>query len=139
MTDRRLLSDDMFVRLCRSREYIGDYANTSVSLDRAARVACLSKFHYLRMFATAFGETPGEFSTRLRMERARALLLANNHTVTEVCMEIGYDSVATFSNRFRRFAGASPSELQRRARTSLAMPSMAAIYNVPSCFFLSNL
>jgi AraC-like DNA-binding protein len=133
--DRKLVSNDLFVRLCRSREYLGDCANAPVRLDSAARLAYLSKYHYLRMFATAFGETPLEFVTRVRMERARFLLMSSEWSVTEICLEVGYESLATFSNRFRRFAGYAPSELRRQSRKSHAMPSLVAIYNVPACFF----
>jgi AraC-like DNA-binding protein len=136
--DRRLISDDLFVRLCRSREYLGDCANAPVSLGCAARLAYLSKFHYLRMFAMAFGETPLEFVTRVRMERARALLVSSERSVTEICLDVGYESPATFSNRFRRYAGYAPSEIRRQSRRSHAMPSLAGIYNVPSCFLFAG-
>jgi AraC-like DNA-binding protein len=132
---RKLVSDDLFVRLCRSREYLADCANAPVRLDQAARFAYLSKYHYLRMFAAAFGETPVEFVTRVRMERARSLLLSSEWSVTEICLEVGYESLATFSNRFRRFAGCAPSEIRRQSRRSYTMPSLAVIYNVPTCFF----
>jgi AraC-like DNA-binding protein len=132
---RKFISNDMFVRLCRSREYLGDCANSPVRLDFAARLSYLSKYHYLRMFATAFGETPLEFVTRVRMERAQSLLVNSEWSVTEICLEVGYESLATFSNRFRRFAGYAPSEIRRQARRSCAMPNLATIYNVPACFF----
>jgi AraC-like DNA-binding protein len=132
---RRPLSDELFVRLCRSREYLGDCANAPVRLDQAARLVYLSKYHYLRLFTAAFGETPLEFVTRVRMERARSLLLSSEWSVTEICLEVGYESLATFSARFRRFAGCAPSEIRSQLRRSCAMPSLAAIYNVPTCFF----
>jgi len=134
---RKPLSDELFVRLCRSREYLGDCANARVRLDQAARLAYLSKYHYLRMFALAFGETPIEFATRVRMERASALLVSSQRSVTEICLEVGYESLATFSNRFRRFAGFAPSEIRRQLRRSYAMTGSTAIYNVPACFFLT--
>ena len=133
---RKPLSDELFVRLCRSRDYLGDCANASVRLDHAARLAYLSKYHFLRMFALAFGETPFEFATRVRMERARALLVSSQRSVTEICLEVGYESLATFSSRFRRFAGFAPSEIRRQVRVLYAMQGRAAIYNVPTCFFL---
>ena len=132
---RQLISEDLFVRLCRSREYLGDCANAPVSLGHAARLAYLSKYHYLRMFAMAFGETPLQFVTRVRMERARSLLLSSEWSVTEICLEVGYESPTTFSNRFRRFAGCPPSEVRLQSRKLFAMPALAAIYNVPTCFF----
>jgi len=132
---RKPLSDELFVRLCRSREYLADCADAPVRLDQAARLAYFSKYHYLRMFAAAFGETPLEFVSRVRMERARSLLSSTEWSVTEICLEVGYESLATFSSRFRRFAGHAPSEIRRQSRKSFAMPSLAAIYNVPTCFF----
>jgi AraC-like DNA-binding protein len=136
MLVRKLAPNDLFMRLCRSREYLGDCANAPVRLDQAARLAHISKYHYLRLFASAFGETPLAFVTRVRMERARSLLLNTNRDVTDICVEVGYDSLATFSNRFHRFAGCAPTDLRRQVRLSVSMPHLAAIYRIPACFLL---
>jgi AraC-like DNA-binding protein len=98
-----------------------------LSLDALASAANYSKFHFVRAFAEAYGETPRAYLTRRRIERAKDLLRAANLTVTEVCMLVGFESVGAFSSRFKELVGATPTEY--RARMSSPPP-------IPGCFVL---
>ena len=111
-----LLHDDTFRRLCRSRDLLAASYQEQITLDHAAREACLSSFHFHRLFASAFGETPHDFLTRIRMDRAKQLLLRGEMSVTEVCLEVGYSSLGSFSHKFRSLAGQTPTGYQREAR-----------------------
>ena len=82
----------------------------SVSIADAARAACLSRYHFLRAFRAAFQVTPHQFLTTQRLTRARVLLRGGKHTVTDVCFESGFLSVASFSSLYRRHFGISPRE-----------------------------
>ena len=64
-------------------------------------VACMSKYHFLRLFKATYGITPMEYVSRRRIERAQDLLRATNLTVTEVCFAVGFSSLGSFSSRFR--------------------------------------
>src|SRR5215472_14105788 len=109
----RLLHDDTFRRLCRARDLLAAAYQFPISLDQAAREACLSPFHFHRLFRATFGETPHDFLTALRMDRARRLLAAGEMTVTEVCLEVGYSSLGSFSTKFQSLAGRAPTQYQR--------------------------
>jgi AraC family transcriptional regulator len=85
-------------------------------IDDLARVAHFSKFHFIVVFTKAMGLSPGRYLTRLRMEAATELLATTDLNVAHVCTAVGFESVGTFSRRFRRHAGCSPSEYRRRAR-----------------------
>ncbi|TWD84865.1 AraC family transcriptional regulator [Kribbella amoyensis] len=100
--------------------------NYAEPLDLAglAEAAGVSKYHFLRCFAAAYGETPMQYVTRRRIERAADLLRSTNLTVTEVCAMVGYAGLGTFSRRFTELVGVSPSEYQR---TQLGP-------RVPGCF-----
>jgi AraC-like DNA-binding protein len=95
-----------------------------LDLDQLSSEAAVSKYHFVRTFATTYGETPMRYLARRRMERAQDLLRATNLTVTEVCFLVGYASLGTFSARFRELVGMSPSEYQRSeaARSSAHIP-----------------
>jgi hypothetical protein len=67
----RLYDSVTFARLCRARDYLGDCYRDRVTLEKAAERAYLSPFHFNRLFAQAFGETPHEFVTRMRIEEAK--------------------------------------------------------------------
>lgn len=128
------IGDDMFRRLCRSRDYLASHIDQPLHLADAAREAYLSPFHYHRLFRSTFGETPHEFLTRLKMEQAKRLLLREGLPVTEVCLALGFESLGSFSSRFRSVVGYSPSEYQRNLRKLFLVPKLAPVRMVPNCF-----
>ena len=82
---------------------------TGLTLADMADVACLSPFHFLRVFHRAFGVPPGHFFTALRMDAAKRLLLTTTESVVDVCYGVGYSSPGTFSTRFAQLVGETPS------------------------------
>lgn len=141
--DLRLCDAGTFARLLRVRDYLGVCYRDRVPLEIAAREACLSPFHFNRVFARAFGETPHEFVTRLRIEEAKKLLLAENQSVTDICLDVGYESLGSFSTRFRSLTGLSPATFRREARHAFGgFASPWPLYYIPACyqrFFIESL
>jgi AraC-like DNA-binding protein len=129
----QLLHDDTFRRLCRGRDLLADEYQSRVLLGQAAREACLSEFHFHRLFRDTFGETPHDFLTRRRMDRARQML-ASERTVTEVCFEVGYGSLGSFSTKFRAQFGRSPVEFQREVRSIFGYSAPWRVLMLPGCF-----
>lgn len=109
------------------------YAHPVKLADVSAR-AHLSPYHFLRVHQKVFGETPHEFLTRLRIERAKTLLAAGSHNVTEACFEVGFSSLGSFSALFTRRVGLTPSEFRRHARFGVAVPQGVRPLFVPGCF-----
>lgn len=131
----RVLDAVTFARLCRARDYLGACYRDRITLQNAARQACLSPFHFNRLFTHAFGETPHEFVTRIRIDEAKKLLLAENHSVTDICFDIGYESLGSFSMRFRSLTGLSPAAFRREARTCFGgLAAHWPLYYIPSCY-----
>ncbi len=95
-------------RVLRGRAVLEDAAERSFDLDAAAREACLAPHHFHRTFRAAFDETPYRFVMRRRLERARRLLEATELPVAEVCAEVGYESLPSFTAAFGRLMGESP-------------------------------
>lgn len=129
----QLLHDDTFARLCRARDLLAAGYGSRILLADAAGEACLSEFHFHRLFRSTFGETPHDFVTRLRLDRARQMLAAQN-SVTEVCFEIGYESLGSFSTKFREHFGRSPMEFQRQVRRTFGYSAPWRVLMVPTCF-----
>jgi AraC-like DNA-binding protein len=124
-----------FARLSRARDYLGACYRDRITLEQASSHACLSPFHFDRLFAQTFGETPHEFITRVRMEEAKKLLLAENHSVTDICFDVGYESLGSFSVKFRSLTGLSPAEFRRQARVSFGgFASHWPLYYIPACY-----
>ena len=123
-------------KLCQARDLIRDFLEQEVTLADASEEAGLSTWHFLREFRVAFGETPHAFITRLRIERAKELLTVSGRSVTEICFDVGFSSLGSFSTLFRRQVGLSPAEFRRRARAWVSVPGRHPWAFVPFCFGL---
>ncbi len=81
-----------------------------ITLDRVAAHAMYSKFYFLRRFKAATGVPPGRFLTTVRLARSKQLLVGEPEmSVTDVAIEVGYDSIGAFSTKFRQVVGMTPS------------------------------
>jgi AraC-like DNA-binding protein len=118
---------EVLIALRRARDLTDRDFAQPLTLDSMARAAHLSKFHFARAFAKAYGETPRTYLTRRRIERAKDLLRAANLTITEICFLVGFESAGSFSSRFRDLVGMSPTEY--RSASAGAPP-------IPGCFVL---
>jgi AraC-like DNA-binding protein len=101
-----------------------------LDLDELAAEVGFSKFHFARAFKDAYGETPANYLTRRRVERAKDLLRSANRTVTEVCMLVGFSSLGSFSSRFSELVGIAPSAFQRASAARGGPPP------IPGCFLM---
>ena len=127
---RRHRASELLVALRRARDLADRDFAQPLDLDALARAANLSKFHFARAFAEVYGETPRAYVTRRRIERAKDLLRAANLTITEVCLLVGFESLGSFSSRFRELVGATPSDYRRQASAGGGSPP------IPGCFVL---
>lgn len=86
---------------------------TPLTLGEMAEIACLSPFHFIRVFNAVTGLPPGEFSAALRLDAAKRRLLTTSLSVTDVCFDLGYTSLGSFGLRFKRLVGLSPLQLRQ--------------------------
>lgn len=116
--------------LRRARDRIDRDYREEIGIAALASGAGYSRAHVIRAFRAAYGETPGRYRTRRRVERARELLRSANLTVTEICHLVGFTSVGTFSARFTELTGMPPA----RYRAEAAARGGPA--PIPGCFAL---
>ena len=83
------------------------YADT-LDIPTLARIAHVSEAHFIRTFRATFGETPHRYLQRRRVERAMFLLRTTELSVTDICLDVGFASLGTFSRTFRDIVGESP-------------------------------
>jgi AraC-like DNA-binding protein len=112
--------------LLRVRDLIDRAYAGPLDIPDLARSAHVSESYFSRSFKAAFAETPHRYLLRRRMERAKALLRAGELSVTEVCLDVGFTSLGSFSAQFRRFVGESPTSYRERA-------GHAELARVPGC------
>ena len=105
--------------------YMRAHYSRRLCLGELARAARMSKFHFIRAFDVTTGTTPHHFLSCLRIQRAKELLLATNDSVTDICMEVGYESLGSFSSVFARLVGVSPRRFRTMAR-QLSVPDLRA-------------
>ncbi|MEU8382593.1 AraC family transcriptional regulator [Streptosporangium sp. NPDC048865] len=82
-------------------------------LEDLAKMAMLSKFHFLRMFRRATGVTPGRFLSAVRLQEAKRLLLTTSFNVAYISAQVGYSGTGTFTRRFSESVGLSPTQYRR--------------------------
>jgi len=95
-------------RLSRVLEYIDAHLASDLSLDELAGVACLSSFHFGRMFKVSKGHSVHQFVLRKRMVRSMELLRTTEISLTEVAVATGFCSQSQFTTAFRRMTGTTP-------------------------------
>ena len=100
-------------RINRVIDYLRGNLDRQVKLKELARVACLSEFHFHRIFGAVSGETLNNFTNRLRLEKAARLLRYSDQSVTDIALECGFSSSATFSRAFRSGYDTSPSQFRK--------------------------
>jgi AraC-like DNA-binding protein len=106
---------ELYRRLLRGRDHLLSSLDKPVRLTDTANAACLSPYHFHRLFTKAFGETPQRYLSRHRLDKAASLLASTDRSVTEVCLESGFESPTSFSASFRRQFGMSPRDFRRAA------------------------
>ncbi len=104
----------------------GAYAKP-LEIPALARIAHVSQAHFIRTFSATFGETPHRYLQRRRVERAMFLLRATDRSVTDICLDVGFSSLGTFSRVFREIVGVAPSGYRERG----------PIPGVPTCFAMA--
>ncbi|MEX1018652.1 MAG: AraC family transcriptional regulator [Litorilinea sp.] len=119
--------------VARAKDFMDTHFDQPLDLDVVAQQAHFSPYHFLRRFRQTYAETPHAYLTRMRMARARELLVETELSVTEVCLDVGYTSLGSFSSSFRRHVGHSPYNYRARVFQSVAIVQAAARY-IPYCY-----
>jgi len=113
--------------LLRARDLADARYSERVEVNDMARAAGLSKAHFSREFRRTFGESPHHYVLTRRLERAAALLRMTDWSVAEICVEVGLQSIGSFTTSFKRAYGQTPTEYRA------GQPPAATFAKVPSC------
>ena len=100
--------DELHRRVQRGVDFMLSHLSDPITVDDAARAACLSLFHFHRAFAAIHGTTPHQFLAQQRLALAARLLHLTSDDVTDIAAHVGYESLGSFSSRFARHYGVSP-------------------------------
>ena len=126
----------MFVRLCRARDMVREVSDRRWRINEVARVAGLSPYHFIRVFRAVFGNTPYQVGLAARLDRARELLRDGDLSVTDICADLGFASLGTFSRQFALRVGLSPTQYRRQVRSTISPPTNEPGSLHPGCMTL---
>ena len=114
--------EDLNRRLLRARDAMDRAYAEPLDVAAVAAVAHVSEAHFIRTFRSVFGETPHRYLQRRQVERSMFLLRETDRSITDVCLDVGFTSLGTFSRTFREVVGLTPSAY-REANPPLLAPN----------------
>ena len=118
----------LYRRVVAAKLYIDANYAKKIDLSKIADQAHYSKYHFLRIFKQAYGKSPHKYLTEVRIEEAKKLF-QQQQTVSEVCFQVGFESIPSFTNLFKKTTGVSPKTyLEKRQQipvsyTHLTLPT----------------
>jgi AraC-like DNA-binding protein len=124
-------TEDRNRRMLRARDTMDRAFAAPLDVPALARVAHVSPAHFSRQFRATFDETPHRYLQRRRVERAMELLRETDRPVTEICFDVGFNSVGTFSRTFREVVGEAPSRYRARIAAD------GAALRLPACWAMA--
>lgn len=134
MENEKLQQPDIYKRIVRAKSFIDDCCHQQLDIERIAKEAYFSPYHFIRVFKKIYNKTPHQYLTRRRIDKAKELLKNENFSVTDVCFEIGFESLGSFSTLFNKYVGLSPVKyrIENTRRLYLAVNFPEKL--IPSCF-----
>ncbi len=125
-------AEDLNRRLLRARDAMDRAYAQPLDVPAIAAVAHVSEAHFIRCFRAVFGETPHRYLQRRRVERSMFLLRETDRSVTEICLDVGFTSLGSFSRTFTRILGMSPSAYREGWRAGAGTAGY-----VPTCVVMA--
>lgn len=123
----------LYRRIVQAKLYVDCNFFEKIDLDNIADEAFFSKFHFIRLFKKAYGKTPHQYLTFVRIEKAKQLL-QTPAPIAEVCNEVGFDSISSFTGLFKRTTGLTPSAYHVQQLQKKADLAQRPLKFVPHCF-----
>jgi len=121
-------------RMLRARDAMDRAYAEPLDVPALAAIANVSEAHFIRTFRATFGETPHRYLQRRRVERAMFLLRATDRSVTDICLDVGFNSLGTFSRSFQAIVGQSPTAYRERGPIKAVPNCFAMAWTRPSSF-----
>jgi AraC-like DNA-binding protein len=123
----------LYARIVQAKIFIDKFYTEKIDLDNISDEAFFSKFHFIRLFKSIYGNTPHQYLTNVRIEKAQQLLRGGK-SIKEVCFLVGFDSVTTFSGLFNKKVGKPPSHYVSYYRQREIEVKKTPLAFVPGCY-----
>jgi AraC-like DNA-binding protein len=130
------LTTDIYQRIVAAKVYIDDNYHEPIDLELISQQAFLSRFHFHRLFRQVYKKTPHQYLTGKRIDKAKTLL-AENKSVNDVCNEVGFESIGSFSVLFKKEIGFAPTYYRNMAWLKKQQALKQPKKFIPHCFIES--
>src|SRR6266516_8165411 len=121
-------------RMLRARDAMDRTYGQPLDVPGLARIVHVSEAHFIRTFRATFGETPHRYLQRRRVERAMFLLSGTRRSITDICLDVGFNSLGTFSRTFSEIVGETPTDYRARGDVIFAPTCYTMSWMRPSSF-----
>lgn len=128
------IASDLYQRIVTAKLYIDENFQEAIDLDKIAGKACLSRFHFHRLFTKVYKITPHQYLTQKRIDKAKDLLDRETLSITEVCNEVGFESIGSFSILFKKEIGFAPTYYRNMAWLKQQQRKEQPKKFIPHCF-----
>jgi len=130
------IAEELYERIVAAKVFIDENYHEPIDLDEISRTAYLSRFHFHRLFSKVYKKTPHQYLTSKRIEKAKSLL-SENKQVTDVCNEVGFESLGSFSVLFKKEIGFAPTYYRNMAWLKKQQAKEQPQRFIPHCFIES--
>lgn len=123
----------LYKRIVQAKLFIDNNFGDNIDLHNIAGEAHFSKFHFARLFKSIYGNTPHQYLIKVRIENAKEFL-QKGISVTDTCSNVGFDSLGSFSDLFKRYTKLSPSQYQEQFKKRQELIKKDPLEFIPNCF-----
>jgi AraC-like DNA-binding protein len=124
----------LYRRIVQAKLFIDKHFREKINLDEIAEEASFSRFHFIRLFKLAYGDTPHQYMMFLRMREAEQLMENPELKIQDICFEIGFESVGTFTTQFTKVFGKTPKARRKEILEKKKIIIEQPLRTVPNCF-----
>lgn len=128
------IAPEIYKKIVTAKLYIDHRFREPLDLETLARQACLSPFHFHRLFTRIYRVTPHQYLTRKRLEHARRSLTGRKGTVTDICNEVGFESIGSFTTLFKKETGHPPANYRLLTWQKQEAAKTQPRVFIPGCF-----
>lgn len=123
----------MYKRIVEAKLYIDQHYSEKIDLDNIATQASFSKYHFLRLFKQAYGKSPYQYLTQVRIAKAQEYL-REGKSVMETCEALSFDSIPSFTALFKKQTGITPKAFFDREELQRIEAQKSPFSYVPNCY-----
>lgn len=123
----------MYKRIVEAKLYIDSHYSEKIDLNKISNQANFSKYHFLRLFKSAFGKSPHQYLIEVRLSSAKKIL-KEDYSVKDVCYKVGFESVPSFITLFKKREKITPNEYLKKNRHIEEEKTAAPLSFIPNCF-----